>query len=100
MAAPVERRVARRRQPGLERRIRSDRRSPADRRRTGRRTVASLVAALASLDVSLQLIREAEQLAAPLRTRLLDELARAAQEIERTTGDWKRQTAHEPEPRE
>jgi hypothetical protein len=89
MPAAIERRRAPRRQPGLERRLRAERRAATDRRGTGRRTVASLEAALASLDLSLELVREAKQLEAPLRTRLIDELAHAAQGIRRATGMWR-----------
>lgn len=41
------------------------------------------------LELSLELVREAEQLEAPLRTRLIDQLARAAQGIRGATGMWR-----------
>jgi hypothetical protein len=89
MPAAIERRQRPRRRPGLERRVAAERRSVPDRRGTGRRTVASIQAALASVELSLELVREAEQLEAPLRTRLIDELAHAAQGIRRATGMWR-----------
>ena len=89
MPAAIERRRGPRRQPGLERRVRAERRSLAERRGTPRRSVVSLEAALASVELSLELVREAEQLETPLRTRLVDELAHAVQGIRRATGMWR-----------